>query len=134
MRQHGDTKRKSGGPSVRLLRVAEQIRHLLAGILVRGEVHDDVLASHSVIVSEVRVSPDLRHATAFIRPLGGEDIQAVLTALTRHARYIKGLIGHQLHVKYTPDLVFRADESFDEAGRIETLLRDPRIARDLGSD
>lgn len=134
MRHRYEVQKKSAGPSVRLLRVAEQIRHLLAGILLRGEVHDDILASHSVTVSEVRVSPDLRHATAFIRPLGGEDTQAVLAALTRHARYIKGLIGHQLNTKYTPDLVFREDESFDEAGRIESLLRDPRIARDLEQD
>jgi ribosome-binding factor A len=124
--------RDATGKSVRLLRVAEQIRHALAELLLRGEVHDDVLTSHVVSVTEVRVSPDLRHATAFVKTLGSADEEAVLGALRRNARYLRGHVARALNTKYTPDLAFRLDESFDEAGRIDALLRSEKVARDLG--
>lgn len=121
------------GRSVRLLRVGEQIRHALSEVLARGNVQDDVLSTHLVTVTEVRVSPDLRHATVFVVPLGGEAEAEVMAALRRNARYLKGEVGHRLRtMKYTPNLVFRVDESFDEASKIDELLRDPRVAQDLG--
>lgn len=123
--------RDDQGKSVRLLRVGEQIRHILAEVLSRGDVRDDVLAAHIISVSEVRVSPDLRHATAYVKPLGGGDEDAVITALKRAARYLRGEVARRLNTKYTPDLTFRIDESFDEAGRIDAILRSPRVARDL---
>ena len=121
------------GRSVRLLRVGEQIRHALSEVLARGNVQDDVLAKHMVTVTEVRVSPDLRHATVFVVPMGGTDEPEVMGALRRNARYLKGEVGHRLRtMKYVPNLVFRVDESFDEASKIDSLLRDPRVAQDLG--
>jgi ribosome-binding factor A len=127
-------KADKAGKSVRLLRVGEEIRHMLASLLARGDVHDDVIASHSITVTEVRVSPDLRHATVFVEPLGGADEAEVLEALKRHARFIKGEIGRQLRTKYTPDLAFRLDDSFANATRIDSLLRSPRISRDLDDE
>lgn len=126
--------RDDQGKSVRLLRVGEQIRHILAEVLSRGDVRDDVLSTHIISVSEVRVSPDLRHATAYVKPLGGGDEDAVIAALKRAARYLRGEVGRRLNTKYTPDLSFRIDESFDEAGRIDALLRSPRVARDLDGE
>lgn len=120
-----------GGKSVRLLRVGEQLRHVLAELLARGDVQDDVLATHSVTVTQVKVSPDLRHATVFVEPLGGADEEAVLGALKRHARFLKGELGHRVRMKYMPDLVFRLDDSFATANRIDALLRSPKVARDL---
>ena len=120
--------------SVRLLRVGEQVRHALSEILARGDVHDDVLASHSVSVTEVRMSPDLRHATVFVKPLLGGDEAEVLAALKRNGRYLKGEVARRVNTKYAAELKFLADESFDEAGHIDALLRSPKVARDLGSD
>lgn len=120
------------GRSVRLLRVGEQIRHVLSEVLARGTVQDDVLTNHPVTVTEVRVSPDLRHATVFVVPLGGSNEEEVLAALRRNGRFLKGEVGHRIRIKYTPNLVFRVDESFREASKIDSLLRDPRVAQDLG--
>lgn len=119
------------GKSVRLLRVGEQIRHALADILIRGEVHDEVLASHSVSVTEVRMSPDLRHATVFVKPLLGADETEVLDALKRHVRYLKGEVGRRVNTKFAAQLKFLADESFDEGSHIDALLRAPKVAQDL---
>ena len=119
------------GRSVRLLRVGEQVRHALADILMRGDVHDDVLASHSVSVTEVRMSPDLRHATVFVKPLLGADEAEVLKALKRNVRYLKGEVAHRVNTKYAAELKFLADESFDEGSHIDSLLRDPKVAQDL---
>ena len=119
------------GRSVRLLRIGEQVRHALAALLARGEVRDPVLQSHIVSVSEVRVSPDLRHAIAYVMPLGGADAEAVLKALKDNARWLRGEVGRSLSTKYTPDLQFRLDESFDAGAKIDAILRQPRIARDL---
>jgi ribosome-binding factor A len=119
------------GRSVRLLRVGEQVRHALSDILMRGDVHDDVLASHLVSVTEVRMSPDLRHATVFVKPLLGSDEAEVLAALKRNVRYLKGEVARRVNTKYAADLKFLADESFDEGSHIDRLLRDPKVARDL---
>jgi ribosome-binding factor A len=119
------------GRSVRLLRIGEQVRHALAELLSRREIRDPVLDTHIISVSEVRVSPDLRHAIAFIMPLGGADAEPVLKALREHSRYIRGEVAKRLATKYTPDMQFRLDESFDAGAKIDAILRKPRIARDL---
>ena len=118
--------------SVRLLRVGEQVRHALSEVLMRGDVHDDVLASHTVSVTEVRMSPDLRHATVFVKPLLGGDEAEVLKALRTNTAYLQSQVARRVNTKYAARLKFLADESFDEGGRIDTLLRDPKVARDLG--
>jgi ribosome-binding factor A len=117
--------------SVRLLRVGEQVRHVLSDVLMRGEVHDPVLAAHSVSVTEVRMSPDLRHATVFVKPLLGADEQEVLDALKRNSRYLRGEVAKRVNLKFSAQLKFLPDESFDEATRIDSLLRRPEVARDL---
>ncbi len=118
--------------SVRLLRVGEQVRHILSEVLMRGDVHDDVLARHSVSVTEVRMSPDLRHATVFVKPLLGSDEKDVLDALKRNARFLRGEVAKRVNLKFSAQLKFLADESFDEASHIDALLRSPKVARDLG--
>ena len=119
------------GRSVRLLRVGEQVRHALSDILMRGEVHDEVLASHLVSVTEVRMSPDLRHATAFVKPLLGQDEATVLKALRTHTAYLQRAVAGRVNTKYAAKLKFLIDESFDEGSHIDRLLRDPKVARDL---
>ena len=126
--RHNET---SSGPSVRVLRVGEQVRHVLSEILARGDVHDDVLASHPVSVTEVRMSPDLRHATVFVKPLLGRDEEAVLRALRTNTAYLQREVAHRIRMKYAAKLKFLPDESFDEASHIDKLLRDPKVARDL---
>lgn len=111
-------------PSQRQLRVGEEIRHILAGILARGDLHDPALAGRSITVSEVRASPDLRNATVFIMPLAGVAESEVLSALKRAAPHLSHQLGRQLRVKFTPRLTFQLDRSFDEADRITRLLRD----------
>ena len=117
--------------SVRLLKVGEQVRHVLSELLLRQEVHDDVLTAHSVSVTEVRMSPDLRHAHVFVKPLLGEDEEAVLKALRTHTAYFQREVARRLKLKYAAKLKFLGDESFDEAARIAALLADPKVARDL---
>ncbi|MFN3388808.1 MAG: 30S ribosome-binding factor RbfA [Allosphingosinicella sp.] len=119
------------GRSVRLLRVGEQVRHVLSDILARGEVHDEVLASHPVSVTEVRMSPDLRHATVFVKPLLGEDEETVLKALRTNTAYLQRTVATRVNTKYAARLKFLVDESFDEGSHIDRLLRDPKVARDL---
>jgi ribosome-binding factor A len=111
------------GPSQRQLRVGEMIRHALAEMLTRGEIHDDVLAEHVVTVSEVRMSPDLKLATVYVVPLGGKDLKPVLEALGRHRKYIRGEIAHAVNLKFAPDIRFLADDTFDEAQRMEAIFR-----------
>jgi ribosome-binding factor A len=120
--------------SVRLLKVGEQVRHVLSGVLQRGDVHDEVLASHVVSVTEVRMSPDLRHATVFVKPLLGKDEEAVLKALRTNTAYLQREVAHRVKMKYAAKLKFLADESFDEGSHIDRLLRDPKVARDLESE
>ena len=121
-------------PSQRQLRVGELIRHKLAEMLARGEIHDDVLASHVVTIPEVRLSPDLKLATAYVIPLGGADTEAVLEALNRHRRYIRAEIAHAVNLKFAPDIRFRSDETFEEASRIDALLASPKVRQDLDMD
>jgi len=122
------------GRTVRLLRVGEQVRHALSDILMRGEVHDDVLASHLVSVTEVRMSPDLRHATAFVKPLLGQNEETVLKALRTNTAYLQRAVASRVNTKYAAKLKFLADESFDEGSHIDRLLRDPKVRQDLGGD
>ncbi|WP_033074147.1 30S ribosome-binding factor RbfA [Sphingopyxis sp. MWB1] len=122
---------KSEGPSVRVLRVGEQVRHVLSEILQRGDVHDDVLTKHPVSITEVRMSPDLRHATVFVKPLLGRDEEAVIKALRTNTAYLQREVASRIRMKYAAKLKFLPDESFDEASHIDRLLRDPKVARDL---
>ena len=131
MPRHHQKKSSAPGGSQRQLRVGEQVRHALSEILMRGDVHDDVLASHVVSVTEVRMSPDLRHATVFVKPLLGKDEEAVLKALRTNTAYLQREVARRVNTKYAARLKFLADESFDEGGRIDSLLRDPKVARDL---
>ena len=127
--------RVNDGPetrSVRLLRVGEQVRHVLSELLQRGEVRDETLAKHLVSVTEVRMSPDLRHATVFVKPLLGEDEDAVLKALRTNTAFFQREVAAQVRTKYAAKLKFLADESFDEGSHIDALLRRPEVARDLG--
>jgi ribosome-binding factor A len=121
-------------PSVRLLRVGEQVRHILADILQRGDVHDDVLASHVVSVTEVRMSPDLRHATVFVKALLGQDEEAVLKALRTNTAYLQREVAHRTKLKYAAKLKFLSDESFEEGSHIDKILRSPDVARDLSQE
>ena len=120
--------------SVRTLRVGEQVRHILSEILQRGDVHDETLAKHMVSVTEVRMSPDLRHATVFVKPLLGKDEEAVLKALRTNTAYLQREVAHRIKLKYAAKLKFLADESFDEGTHIDALLRKPEVARDLTGD
>ena len=119
------------GRSVRLLRVGEQVRHVLSELLVRGDVHDETLQSHLVSITEVRMSPDLRHATVFVKPLLGQDEEAVLKALRTHTAYLQRAVAGRVRMKYAAKLKFLADESFDEGSKIASLLRAPKVAQDL---
>jgi len=121
-------------PSQRQLRVGELIRHKLAEMLARGDIHDDVLAAHVITIPEVRLSPDLKLATAYVIPLGGTDTEAVLEALTRHKRYIRAEIAHTVNLKFAPDIRFRGDETFAEASRIDALLATPKVRQDVDKD
>lgn len=121
-------------PSQRQLRVGELIRHKLAEMLARGDIHDEVLAAHVTTVPEVRLSPDLKLATAYVMPLGGEDIEPVIEALNRHKRFIRGEIAHAVNLKFAPDIRFRRDETFEEASRIDALLASPKVRQDVEKD
>jgi len=127
-------KETAPGPSVRVLRVGEQLRHILSEILTRGDVHDDVLTAQPVSITEVRMSPDLRHATVFVKPLLGKDEAAVLKALRTNTAYLQKSVAEKVRMKYAAKLKFLADESFDEASHIDALLRDPKVARDIGNN
>jgi ribosome-binding factor A len=126
------SKNTNSGPSQRMLRVGEQVRHALSDILQRGEVRDDVLETTVISISEVRMSPDLKIATAFVTPLGATDNDAVIKALARNAKFIRGRISPALRqMKYMPEFRFRIDTSYDNMSRIDALLRSPEVARDL---
>ncbi len=122
------------GPSQRQLRVGEMIRHVLSDVLTRGDVHDPDLESRIITVTEVRVSPDLRHARVAIEPLGGEGEKDVLAALKRSRKFLRGELGRHMTTKYTPDLTFEIDESFAEGARIDAILRSPKVRRDVEAD
>ncbi|PCI33150.1 MAG: ribosome-binding factor A [Alphaproteobacteria bacterium] len=134
-RLHGDDlENDDRGPSHRLLRVGENLRHALSEIFTRGEIRDPSLDGVSVTVTEVRCSPDLRNATIFVMPLGGTNARDVVDALTRNSKYIRGQLSRMVTMKYLPNLKFTSDSSFGEAGHIEKLLRSPHVAQDLGPD
>ena len=129
---HRDSGRDSGtGPSQRALRAGEVIRHAIADILSRGEVHDPVIQGHVITVPEVRMSPDLKLATIYVMPLGGRDEQAVVDALERNKRFLRGEIARHVNLKFSPDIRFHVDERFAEAERIDRLLKTPAVQRDL---
>lgn len=128
------SRHRNKGPSQRQLRVGEELRHVLAGVLARGELRDPNLAGRSITVSEVRVSPDMRNATAYVMPLGGGDAGEIVGALNHAAAFLSGEVGRRVALKFTPALHFEVDTVFDEAQRIDSLLRAPGVARDLARD
>ena len=122
------------GRSVRVLRVGEQVRHVLSELLQRGDVHDETLQSHLVSITEVRMSPDLRHATVFVKPLLGQDEDAVLKALRQNTAFFQREVAQRVRTKYAARLKFLADESFDEGSHIDRILRTGHVAQDLGEE
>ncbi len=122
---------QSNGPSQRQLRVGELIRHELAGLFARGDIHDPVVERANVTVLEVRSSPDLKIATAYVRPFLGGDKDELLKALNRHRRHIRGQLATKLNLKFSPEIRFAIDTVMDDASRIDEILRDPLVARDL---
>ncbi len=120
--------------SVRLLKVGEQVRHVISEMLTRQEVRDDVLSAHTISVTEVRMSSDLRHASVYVKPLLGSGEDVVLTALRTHTAFFQKTVAGQLNLKYAAKIKFLPDETFDMASKIDQLLSDPRVARDLGND
>ena len=133
MPRHHQKPSESGG-SQRQLRVGELVRHAVADLLSQGGVHDAVLEGHVITVPEVRMSPDLKLATVYVMPLGGRDTEPVLKALAHNKPFIRTAVARRVNLKFAPDLRFRIDERFDEAERIEKLLRTPAVARDLKHD
>lgn len=129
------SRQSTAGPSQRMLRVGEQVRHALSETLQRGEIIDPVIENSVVSISEVRMSPDLKIATAFVSPLGAGDAGIVIEALNKHAKFIRGRVSGALRqMKYMPEFRFRLDTSFDNFARINELLKSPEVARDLGPD
>ncbi|RFC00180.1 ribosome-binding factor A [Rhizobium leguminosarum bv. trifolii] len=129
------TRATSSAPSQRMLRVGEQVRAAITQVLQRGEVRDDVIEATVISISEVRMSPDLKIATAYVTPLGVSDHSVIIEALNRHAKYIRGRLGQQLRqMKYMPEVRFRDDTSFDNYKKIDELLRSPEVSRDLDGD
>ena len=126
--------RRNQGPSQRQLRVGEMLRHALSQILSRGEIRDPELADVSVTVTQVKPSGDMRHATAFVEPLGGRNAKAIVDALNRHKAFLRGEMGRLIALKFTPELRFVEDTSFAEAEKIETLLKSERVRRDIDRD
>jgi ribosome-binding factor A len=131
---HHHKKSTAPGGSQRQLRVGETVRHAIAEILAHGDVHDPDLEGHIITVPEVRMSPDLKLATIYVMPLGGRDTEVVIEALNRNKKFLRGEVAHRVNLKFAPDLRFHADDRFDEAERIEKLLRTPEVRRDLAPD
>ena len=121
------------GPNQRSLRVGELVRHALAAIFARGDVEDDALRGAIITVPEVRMSPDLKLANAYVMPLGGQRAEAIVEALNRHRKFIRGRVAPQINMKFAPDVKFFVDDTFEEAGRIEALLRSDKVKRDLAA-
>ena len=139
MKRHNNSKGRGHtpqGPSQRQLRAGELIRHALVEVLREEELQDEAMKGVSVTITEVRMSPDLRHAHVFVEPLGGDKLggghaREVVAALNRHARFLRGRLGHGIDMKFTPELKFQHDESFDEAERMARLFADPKVRGDL---
>jgi ribosome-binding factor A len=125
---------QSAGPSQRQQRVAELVRHALAEVLARGDIQDDVITRHVITIPEVRMSPDLKLATAYVMPLGGKDESVVIQALERHKKVLRQEVARRVNLKFAPELRFRRDDSFDEAARIDALLRSEKVRRDTAPD
>ncbi|MGN6488554.1 MAG: 30S ribosome-binding factor RbfA [Devosia sp.] len=125
---------KPAGPSQRMLRVGELVRHALSALFARGEIEDPLLEGKVITVPEVRMTPDLKLANVYVMPLGGEGADDVVAALNRHHRFIRGRIAPELDLKFAPDLRFFVDDTFDEFGRIDAILRSDRVQRDLVRD
>jgi ribosome-binding factor A len=122
---------KPAGPSQRMLRVGELVRHALAGLFARGDIEDEALAGAVVTVPEVRMTPDLKIANAYVMPLGGTHAEEIVAALNRHRKFIRGRVAPQIDLKYAPEIRFFVDDTFEEASRIDALLRSDRVKRDL---
>ena len=133
-KKDSDPRGGTTGASQRQLRVGELVRHAIADILAQGGVHDDALTGHIITVPEVRMSPDLKLATIYVMPLGGRGIEDVVAALENNKKFLRGEVAHRVNLKFAPDLRFRVDERFDEAERIEKLLRTPAVQKDLKTD
>jgi ribosome-binding factor A len=131
MPRHHPYRTPEKAPSQRQLRAGELIRHALAEILARGEVHDPVIENHVITVPEVRMTPDLRLATIYVMPLAGRDAGEVVAAFERNKRFLRGGLAHRVNMKFAPEIRFRIDERFEEAERIAKLLRTPDVQRDL---
>jgi ribosome-binding factor A len=131
MRHKQHHREQAPGGSQRQLRVGELVRHALADMLTRGDVHDPVIEGHLITVPEVRMSPDLRLATIYVMPMGGRDAEAVVAAFERHKKFLRAELARRVNLKFAPDIRFRVDERFEEAERIDKLLHSPEVARDL---
>mgnify|MGYP000948763820 FL=1 len=125
---------KPTGPSQRMLRVGELVRHALAAMFARGEIEDDALRGAVVTVPEVRMTPDLKIANAYVMPLGGLHAEAIVAALNRHRKFVRGRVAPQINMKYAPEIRFYVDDTFEEAGRIDALLRSEKVRKDLDDD
>ena len=125
---------KPQGPSQRMLRVGELVRHALAAIFARGDIEDDALKGVVITVPEVRMTPDLKLANAYVMPLGGEHAAEIVAALNRNRKFIRGQVAPQINMKFAPEIRFFVDETFEEAGRIDAILRSDRVQRDLHDD
>jgi ribosome-binding factor A len=135
MARHKQKHRDSSpGGSQRQLRVGELVRHAMAEMLTRGDVHDPVIEGHLITIPEVRMTADLRLATIYVMPMGGRDAEAVVAAFERHKKFLRTEIAHRINLKFAPDIRFRVDERFEEAERIDKLLHSPDVARDLNKD
>src|SRR5215217_1798092 len=125
---------KPTGPSQRMLRVGELVRHALAAMFARGDVEDDALHGAVITVPEVRMTPDLKIANAYIMPLGGLHAEEIVTALNRHRKFVRGRVAPQINMKFAPEVRFFVDDTFEEAGRIDSLLRSDKVQRDLDDE
>jgi len=125
---------KPTGPSQRALRVGELVRHALAAMFARGEIEDDALRGSVITVPEVRMSPDLKLASAYIMPLGGLHAEEIVNALNRHRKFVRGRVAPQINMKFSPEVRFFVDDTFEEAGRIDSLLRSEKVQRDLDDE
>ena len=128
------SKKDTAGPSQRQLRVAEEIRHVLAGIFMRHEFRDPDLAGAEITVTEVRLTPDLKHAMVFVSRLGRSDVEELIPVMKRASAYMRGQVAHALRLKFAPDLHFQPDHALDYAMKIEKLMHQPEVARDLGKN
>jgi ribosome-binding factor A len=125
---------KPTGPSQRMLRVGELVRHALAAMFARGEIEDDALRGSVITVPEVRMTPDLKIANAYIMPLGGLHAEEIVAALNRHRKFVRGRVAPQINMKFAPEIRFFVDDTFEEASRIDSLLRSEKVQRDLGDE